>query len=304
MGLYPSIPHDEGLNVLRNQYDKFIDKTVRTEEIIKMAEFVLKNNLLEVKSKFYKQISGTAIGTKFAPPYACIFMDYIEAEFLKSQEIKIWLWKRFTDDIFFIWTDTEENLDKFLEDLNKFHPNLRFTYEKSREKINFLDVVIKIKEGKITTKLFCKPTDGHQYLHYDSCHAEHIKRSIVFSQTLRLKRICSENDLDSNVENLKEWFRKRGYPEQLIKNQVARAFQSARSNSANNSKREKETGIPIVITYHTRLKDLSSLIKRNLQYLYADQKVKKVFTPAPFVSFRSAINLKKSLGKVKRLPFV
>ena len=47
VGLYPSIPHDEGLKVLRNQYDKFIDKTVPTEEIIEMAEFVLKNTLFE-----------------------------------------------------------------------------------------------------------------------------------------------------------------------------------------------------------------------------------------------------------------
>ena len=47
VGLYPSFPHDEGLKVLRNHYDKFIDKTVPTEVIIKMAEFVLKNNLFE-----------------------------------------------------------------------------------------------------------------------------------------------------------------------------------------------------------------------------------------------------------------
>ena len=292
--VYPSIPHDEGLKVLPNQYDKFIDKTVPTEDIIKMTEFVLKKNLFEFNSMFYKQISGTAIGAKFAPPYVCIFMDYIETEFSKSQEIKPWLWKRFIDDTFFIWTDTEENLDKFLEDLNKFHPNLRFTYEKLREKNNFLDVVIKIKEGKITTNLFGKPNDGHQYLHYDFCHTEHIKRSIAFSQTLRLKRMT--------VENLKEWFRKRGYPEQLIKNQVTRAFQSARNNSSNNSKREKETGIPLVTTYHPRLKDLSSLIKRNLQYLYADQEVKKVFTPAPFFPFRSARNLKSFLVRSKVYP--
>ena len=76
VGLYPSIPHDEGLKVLRNQYDKFIDKTVLTEDIIKMAEFVLKNNLFEFNSKFCKQISRTVLGTKFAPPYACIFMDF------------------------------------------------------------------------------------------------------------------------------------------------------------------------------------------------------------------------------------
>ena len=62
MGSYPSIQHDEDLKVLRNQNDKFIDKTVPTEDIIKMAEFVLKNNLFGFNSKFYKQISGTAIG--------------------------------------------------------------------------------------------------------------------------------------------------------------------------------------------------------------------------------------------------
>ena len=107
VGLYPSVPNDECLKVLRNQYDKFIDKTVPTEDIIKMAEFILKNNLFEFNSKFYKQISGTAIGTKFAPPYACIFMDYIETEFLKSQKIKTWPWKRFIDDIFFIWADID-----------------------------------------------------------------------------------------------------------------------------------------------------------------------------------------------------
>ena len=101
VGLYPSIPHDKGLKILRNQYDKFIDKAVSIEDIIKMAKFVLKNNLFEFNSKFYKQISGKAIGTKFAPPYACIFMDYIETEFLKSQEIKSWLRKRLIDNIFF-----------------------------------------------------------------------------------------------------------------------------------------------------------------------------------------------------------
>ena len=98
---------------------------------------------------------------------------------------------------FFIWTQSEDSLEKFLEDLNKFHPNLKFTYEKSKEKINFLDVVIKIKEGRIITDLYCKPTDGHQYLHYDSCHADYIKRSIIFSKTLQLKRICSgKNELN------------------------------------------------------------------------------------------------------------
>ena len=56
------------IEVLRKQYDKFLHKKAPTEDIIKMSDFVLKNNFFEFNSKCFQQISGTAIGTKFAPP--------------------------------------------------------------------------------------------------------------------------------------------------------------------------------------------------------------------------------------------
>ena len=52
-------------------------------------------------------------------------MNYIKKEFLKSQDIKPWFQKRFIDDIFFVWKDTKENLDKCSEDLNKFTPKIK-----------------------------------------------------------------------------------------------------------------------------------------------------------------------------------
>ena len=57
-----------------------------TDDLTKMAEFVLKNNYFEFNGKVTKQISGTAIGAKFGPPYACIFMDQAETEFLETQK--------------------------------------------------------------------------------------------------------------------------------------------------------------------------------------------------------------------------
>ena len=89
---------------------------------------------------------------------------------------------------FFTWTESEESLEKFLEDLNKLHPNLKFTYRKSKEKINFLDVVIKINEGRIINDLYYKPANDHQYLHYDSCHGNHFSQTIPL-KTLALKRM-------------------------------------------------------------------------------------------------------------------
>ena len=59
-----------------------------------------------------------------------------------------WFWKRFIDDTFFTYTENEESTEKFLEDLNKFHPNVKFAYEKSKEKINLLDVVKKSRKAR------------------------------------------------------------------------------------------------------------------------------------------------------------
>ena len=93
-----------------------------------------------INEKVCKQISGTAIGTKFAPPYACIFMDEMEASFPKTQQLQPFIWLKYINDIFFIWTHGEEQLNLFLKDLNEFHPNLKFTYETSQNSVDFLDL--------------------------------------------------------------------------------------------------------------------------------------------------------------------
>ena len=59
-----------------------------------MAEFVLNNNIFEFNSKAYQQKSRTAIGTKFSPPYACIYMDQVEQKFLETQSKKPRIWSR------------------------------------------------------------------------------------------------------------------------------------------------------------------------------------------------------------------
>ena len=101
VGLYTNIPHILGLQSLRKRLNETGICKVPNEEIISMAEFVLKNNYFEFNGKVCWQISGTAIGTKFAPPYACIFIDEMETSFLKTQQFQPCIWLRYIDDIFF-----------------------------------------------------------------------------------------------------------------------------------------------------------------------------------------------------------
>ena len=71
------------------------EKYVSTDTMIDLAEVVLKNNLFTLGKKTRKQKRGTAIGTKFAPPYSIL---------LKESECKSYLWSRYIDDIFFMGT--------------------------------------------------------------------------------------------------------------------------------------------------------------------------------------------------------
>ena len=176
IGLYLSISHGTGLEAFRKILNERDSPKVPTEDIVRMTEFVLKSNFFEFNGEVKRQKSRTTIGTKFAPPYAFTFMDEVETEFLKSEECYI-------DDIFFIWTNEEEKLTQFLNELNNFHSYLKFTYETSSCTVNFLDLNVNLRNKAIHADLYIKPTDSHQYLHHQSSHhPRHIKTSLPYSQ--------------------------------------------------------------------------------------------------------------------------
>ena len=102
MGLCPSIPKEAGLEDLEKALNSRTNKKVSTEDLVKMAKFVFSNNYFEFNGKVKQQISGTAIGTKFAPPYTCVFMDEEETSFFETQEMKPLVWFQYIDNVFYL----------------------------------------------------------------------------------------------------------------------------------------------------------------------------------------------------------
>ena len=95
---------------------------------------------------------------------------------------------------------------RFLQELNKTHPNLKFTHESSKEKISFLDLSVSLCNGNLYTDLHIKATDCHLYLKYMSSHPEHTKKSIIYSQTLRLSRLFSfQQGFEGRKRNLRSF---------------------------------------------------------------------------------------------------
>ena len=143
-------------------------------------------------------------------------MDQMESKFLQSQKLQPLVWFRYIDDIFFIWTHGEQRLKNFMMEFNNCNCNIKFTYEFSEPSINFLDLNVKFSNGTLQTSLYEKPTDCHQYLHFQSSHPKR-KKSILYSQTLRASRACSEEeDYRNYCYQMRLWFLKRSYPEHLI----------------------------------------------------------------------------------------
>jgi hypothetical protein len=127
IGLYPHIPHGEGLEALLGVFNR-AEWELPVEDLVSLARLVLENNYFEFDEKMFRQKLGTAIGTKFAPGFANIFMGHLEENFLETCELKPWVWWRILDDIFVIWFHSEEELNYFLLRLNSFHENIKYIH--------------------------------------------------------------------------------------------------------------------------------------------------------------------------------
>ena len=133
--------------------------------------------------------------TRMAPCYANIFMTELDENFLSGYPYKPLTYYRYIDDIFVIWSHGFDLLQNFINSINNQHSNIIFTSNISTTSVNFLDVTIGLHGGHISSKTYTKSTDTHEFLLYNSFHPRHNKQSIIYSQFLRYKRICSNDEI-------------------------------------------------------------------------------------------------------------
>ena len=83
-----------------------------------------------------------------------------------------------------IWLHGEEALREFLSYANTYHENIKFAWEWLENELPFLDVLVKRRDGKLTTDIYSKPTDTRQYVDHSSCHPNHVKKGIPSDQLI------------------------------------------------------------------------------------------------------------------------
>ena len=225
--LYTNIPHKEGLEALRITLDRENIPSAKANTIIEFSELVLTSNHFKFLAQNYLQMSGTAMGTKMAPSYANLFMGVLEQQMLSSYKYKPLAYFRYVDDIFMIWTEGEETLNEFLTHCNNQNKHIQFEQTISKNSIPFVDVSVILENGKLTTDLYSKPTDKHQYLYSTSCHPKHTKTSLPYCLALHLCHICSTDTLfQKRTHEMKHHLLQRATKKAVYKMQSTRPHQS------------------------------------------------------------------------------
>jgi hypothetical protein len=115
----------------------------------------------------------------------------------------------------------------FHTELNSLNDQIRFTINRSKIEIPFLDVLIRIStNNNIITDIFSKDTDTHMYLNFRSSHPKHIKINIPFNLASRIITITNTEELrDTRLRELRLYLKNQQYPEEIVEHGIQKALE-------------------------------------------------------------------------------
>lgn len=215
--LYTNIETEKGLQAITECLQANPDPLRPDSDIMELLRINLECNDFCFNDKWYLQIKGTAMGKRFSPAYANIYMAKWEKDAFQKCNKLPQAYYRYLDDIWGIWNHSQAEFEDFINTLNQHHPSITIKPSTSQKEIHFLDTTtFKGPDfhltGKLDHKLYVKPTDTHALLHRKSFHPKHTFTGIIKSQLLRYARGCSrETDKETATTTLFKALKHRSY---------------------------------------------------------------------------------------------
>ena len=292
--LYTSIPHDGALKACEHFLDKRSNRTISTSTFLQLIELVLKMTTFHFNGRYFSKKQGVAMGTKMGPSVACIFMGYLEELFFADYEHSTpMLYRRYIDDIVGAASCPEEELQSSIDHLTNFNSSIKYTYTISSNTVTFLDLQLTIDNNHIKSCVHFKPTDSHNYLLYSSSHPPSCKQSIPFSQLLRIKRCCSDNDDVITISNqVANYFSARQCPKHIIESANKNIHSIHREhNLMPSSNKVSPDSIPLILPFHPSIYPLRRIILKHYKTLMTNQDTKDIFKLLPITSYKRERNL-------------
>ncbi|XP_063806789.1 uncharacterized protein LOC134990792, partial [Pseudophryne corroboree] len=246
ISLYTNIPHQRGIEAIRRCITgshKYNGPDINF--FIKLLELTLAQNYFIFDGRFFRQCSGCAMGSCVAPSFANIFMREVENDlFLTNPNVagSIKAYFRYIDDIFVLWSGSQESFQQAMLDINRLDDSIKFTYSTSYEEIHYLDVAIKQDHlHHLHTSLFVKETDINTTLHANSHHPPTLKWGLPYSQYMRIRRICSDQaETIKQMDIMTRKFIERGYKLKHLREAKSRALKHDRISLLNKTQNTRK----------------------------------------------------------------
>ena len=144
------------------------EKNIPAAALIEGLNILMRCNAFRFGDTYWRQLSGTAMGTPPAPSWATLFYSFHDEFLLLKYREHLWQFSRYIDDIATGWIPAKKYDDdifnEFTHDLSQFH-DLKWVVSDRSKQINFLDLTITVTKDKtIQTTIFEKKMNLNLYI--------------------------------------------------------------------------------------------------------------------------------------------
>ena len=165
---------------------------------------------------FYKQIRGLAMGNRLAPLLAIAYMNKIER---RSIDRDILLYRRYIDDILII-AKSVESLDRVFTNLHTGAIKLSRESPDSDGWLPFLNVAIRIKQGRVETVWYRKQMKKDLIIHANSAHPQRTKLQAVRNMLYTAVAVSTSRHKEAAREKALSIIKRNGYRDKELEARI------------------------------------------------------------------------------------
>ena len=147
----------------------------------------------------YLQVKGVAMGQRFAPSIANLYLAIWEERLLSLTNLAPIVWYRYIDIIFGIWNYSMGDFNIFFNLANNIDNNIKITKEYSFTNITFLDLNISKATSLLQFSVSFKEYNSHTIISPLSINPSHTFRGVIFSHIYRWALLSSNRSCFDNA---------------------------------------------------------------------------------------------------------